>query len=43
MDSLLIMALAVGLTALAFVLTEAVYILTGSPLEVEEDQDYGLE
>ncbi len=42
MDSLLLMAMAVGLTALAFVISEAVYILTGSPLDVEED-DYGME
>ena len=42
MDNIIIMILTVGLTALAFVLSEVVYILSGADLDGEEE-DYGLE
>lgn len=42
MDNIIIMCMTVGLTALAFVLSEVVYIVSGAKLE-EEEEDYGME
>lgn len=42
MDNIIIMCMTVGLTALAFVLSEVIYIMSGASLEGEEE-DYGKE
>lgn len=42
MDSVLIMCMVVGFTSMLFLLSEAIFWLSGASLD-EEDEDYGKE